>query len=95
MSWFLYLIECSDASIYTGIAVDVQARYQQHLDGRGARYTRSHPPQRLLASFAVPNRSVASRLEYYVKRLSAAQKRALADGTLPLPLHLPDSDIDG
>jgi putative endonuclease len=97
MSWFLYLIECSDASIYTGIAVDVQARYQQHLDGRGARYTRSHPPQRLLASFAVPNRSAASRLEYYVKRLSAAQKRALADGTLPLPKPapaLPDWDAE-
>jgi len=97
MSWFLYLIECSDASIYTGIAVDVQARYQQHLDGKGARYTRSHPPQRLLASFAVPNRSIASRLEYHVKRLSPAQKRALADGTLPLPLAqpaLPNGDND-
>jgi putative endonuclease len=85
MPWFLYLIECSDASIYTGIALDVEARYQQHLEGKGARYTRSHPPQRLLASFAVRNRSIASRLEYYVKRLSAAQKRALADGTLQLP----------
>jgi putative endonuclease len=86
MAWFLYLIECSDTSIYTGIAVDVQARYQLHAQGRGARYTRSHPPQRLLACFEVPNRSIASRLEYHVKRLSAAQKRALAEGALALPV---------
>jgi len=77
--------------------VEGQAGYQPHRDGRGARYTRSNPPQLLLASFAWPNRSVASRLEYHVKRLSAAQKRALADGTLPLPLAqlaLPDGDAD-
>jgi putative endonuclease len=85
MPWFLYLIECTDRSIYTGITVDVQVRYRQHVEGKGARYTRSHPPQRLLASFTVPNRSVASRLEHYVKRLSAEQKRALAAGTLKLP----------
>jgi len=47
MSWFLYLIECSDDSIYTGIAVDVEARYQKHLNGTGARYTRSRPPRRI------------------------------------------------
>ena len=50
MTWHLYLILCRDGSIYTGITVDVAARYAAHVDGRGARYTRSHPPARLLAT---------------------------------------------
>jgi len=78
MSWFLYLIECVDDSIYTGIAVDVAARYAAHARGKGARYTRAHPPRRLLASLAFPDRSSASKAEYSVKQLSAREKRALA-----------------
>jgi len=86
MPWFLYLIECSDDSIYTGITVDVEARYQKHLNGTGARYTRSRPPRRLLASFELADRSSASKAEYRVKRLSPAQKRALALGQIELPV---------
>ncbi|MBS0338364.1 MAG: GIY-YIG nuclease family protein, partial [Proteobacteria bacterium] len=56
-TWYLYLLECTDGSIYTGITVDVQARYAAHESGRGARYTRSHPPERLLASFEFPDRA--------------------------------------
>jgi ribosome-associated protein len=78
-SWFLYLIECEDGSIYTGIAVDVAARYASHASGKGARYTRSHPPKRLLASVAYPDRSSALKAEYEVKCLSAAAKREFAD----------------
>ena len=92
-SWFLYLIECADGSIYTGIARDVAARYAAHASGKGARYTRSHPPVRLLASQAFPDRSSALKAEYRVKQLTAAEKRALvaqlaaesaATGTLKL-----------
>jgi len=50
----MYLIECRDGSIYTGIAVDVAARYAAHLNGKGARYTRSHPPRCLLAVLEYP-----------------------------------------
>jgi len=85
MAWFLYLIECDDGSIYTGIAVDVEARYAKHVDGTGARYTRTRKPVRLLASFAMEDRSSASRAEYRVKRLTAAEKRALAEGQRGLP----------
>ncbi|RKP50208.1 GIY-YIG nuclease family protein [Pararobbsia silviterrae] len=84
MTWHLYLIECEDDSIYTGIAVDVDARFRQHLSGTGARYTRSHVPRRLLASFSLPDRSMASRAEYAVKRLPASTKRLLASGALEL-----------
>lgn len=76
--WFLYLIECADRSIYTGIAVDVAARFAAHAAGKGARYTRAHPPLRLLASVAFADRSAAARAEYRVKRLSPAAKREFA-----------------
>lgn len=76
-AWFLYLIECADGSIYTGIARDVAARYAAHVSGKGARYTRSHPPARLLATQAFPDRSSALKAEYRVKQLSAADKRVL------------------
>lgn len=76
MAWFLYLIECEDGSIYTGITVDVAARYAAHANGKGARYTRSHPPQRLLACVEYADRSTASKAEYEMKQLSASDKRA-------------------
>jgi putative endonuclease len=76
--WYLYLIECVDGSIYTGITIDVAARYAAHANGTGARYTRSHPPLRLLACEIHADRSTASKAEYQVKRLSASEKRALA-----------------
>jgi putative endonuclease len=78
-SWFVYLIECIDGSIYTGIAVDVAARFDAHCAGKGARYTRAHPPLRLLASALYPDRSAASQEEYRIKQLSPAAKRAYAD----------------
>ncbi len=77
MGWFVYLIECRDGSIYTGIAIDVDARYAAHLNGKGARYTRSHPPRRLLAAIEYADRSAASRAEYRIKRLSPQEKREL------------------
>ncbi|HEU0151744.1 MAG TPA: GIY-YIG nuclease family protein [Arenimonas sp.] len=80
MAWFVYLVECQDGSIYTGIAVDVDKRYAEHAAGKGARYTRAHPPRRLLARFAHADRSSALKAEYAIKQLSAEAKRALAAG---------------
>ncbi len=74
-SWFLYLLECHDGSIYTGIALDVQARFRLHASGKGARYTRSRPPRRVLAVVAYPDRSSALRAEHAMKRMSARDKR--------------------
>ena len=56
-SWFVYLIECRDGSLYTGIATDPAARYAVHVAGKGARYTRSHPPVKLLMTEPHPDRS--------------------------------------
>ncbi|RLJ64843.1 GIY-YIG nuclease family protein [Sulfurisoma sediminicola] len=77
-TWFVYLIECRDGSIYTGITTDVAARYAAHAAGKGARYTRSHPPLRLLGSEVHPDRSAAAKAEYRIKRLMPAEKLAYA-----------------
>ncbi len=83
-TWHVYLIECVDGSVYTGIAVDVDRRYAQHAAGKGARYTRSRPPARLLARFEYPDRGAALRAEYAIKQLTPARKRSLcAVGTAP------------
>ena len=72
--WFLYLIECLDGSIYTGIAIDVAARFAVHASGKGARYTRTHPPARVLVSVEYPDRSSAQKAEYRIKQLKPAAK---------------------
>jgi putative endonuclease len=77
MGWFVYVLECRDGTLYTGVAVDVQARFAQHAAGKGARYTRSHPPLRVLASFECADRSEAQRREAAIKRMTAARKREL------------------
>ena len=84
--WYLYLLLCRDGSYYAGISNDLAARFQAHLQGRGARYTRAHPPQRLLASRRYPDRAAASRAEYALKRLPRARKLAwlMHDGEVPV-----------
>ena len=77
MPWFVYLLECRDGSVYTGITTDVAARFAVHVSGKGARYTRSHPPACVLGSFEYPNRSAALKAELAIKRLSSGQKRGL------------------
>ena len=78
-AWFVYVLECHDGTLYTGVAVDVQARFAAHASGKGARYTRAHPPARVLASFECAGRSEALKREVAIKRLTAAQKRALCE----------------
>jgi putative endonuclease len=89
MPWFLYLLECTDGSVYTGIAIDVAARFAQHASGTGARYTRSRKPVQVLAQFEFADRASASSAEYWVKRLRPQDKRALAAGTRSLESVLP------
>jgi putative endonuclease len=74
--WYVYVLECSDRSLYTGISTNTERRFRQHLDGKGARYTRSHPPRRILASLAVDSHSQALKTELAIKRLKPLAKRA-------------------
>lgn len=77
MPWFVYLLECRDGSLYTGITVDLSRRFAQHAAGTGARYTRAHPPKRYVAVIEHPDRASASRAEHAIKRLSREHKHAL------------------
>jgi putative endonuclease len=83
--WFLYLLECRNGSYYAGITVDIQARYQAHLRGTGAKYTRANPPLRLLASRAYPDRAAAARAEWALKQLPRARKLAFLSGPELVP----------
>lgn len=76
--WFVYILECVNGRLYTGITIDIERRFTEHKKGRGALFTRINRPRHLLGVTVCFNRSEASRLEAQVKTLSAAQKRALA-----------------
>ncbi len=78
--WFVYMLECSGAKIYTGITTDVAARFEKHCRGKGAAYTRANKPLRILASKRCNNRSVASILEAQLKKLKRTAKLRWAAG---------------
>jgi len=75
--WTVYVVRCSDASLYTGIARDVQARIAEHNTGRGAKYTSSRRPVTLVYTESVADRSSALRRESEIKKLSASDKQLL------------------
>lgn len=74
--WYLYIIECQNNSLYTGISKNVAARYALHEKGKGARYTRMHPPKKLLIQCAYPDHSAALKAECMLKKYTPHQKRA-------------------
>jgi putative endonuclease len=77
----LYIVRCSDGSLYTGIALDVARRLAEHTSGpKGARYLRGKGPLELVFEQAVGDRSRASQAEHRVKRLDRAAKEALIAG---------------
>jgi putative endonuclease len=77
---YVYLLRCSDESLYCGWTVDVPRRLAAHNTGRASRYTASRRPVALAAAWEVPTRTDARRLEARVKRLARPQKVALAAG---------------
>jgi predicted GIY-YIG superfamily endonuclease len=76
-AWFVYLLHCSDGSLYTGISTDVPARLVKHNRGRASRYTRSRTPVTLVHVERRPSRSSALRREAAIKALSRAKKWSL------------------
>lgn len=75
MDWTVYILECADGSLYTGITNDLPRRLGQHESGQGAKYTKGRGPFRLAYSEACENRSIASKRERELKDLSRAQKQ--------------------
>jgi putative endonuclease len=76
--WFVYVVRCSDGTLYVGIARDVAARIALHESGRGARYTRGRGPLELLAKRRCESKGHALRLELALKRLPRSEKLAVA-----------------
>lgn len=86
-TWYLYLIECADGSLYTGIATDVERRFREHISGMGARYTRSRKAIRLVASRPIGSRSDALRAEIAIKRLPKEQKAEAVRSLKSISIH--------
>ncbi len=77
--WWVYMLRCSDGTLYTGSAMDVDRRAAVHNSGRGAKYTRSRLPVEVVYREACPDKSAALRREWALKQLSRAEKLALAE----------------
>ena len=77
MTWQVYIILCSDGSLYTGITTDVKRRFAQHLSGKGAKYFRGRSPSDLVYVENDHDRSSASRREAQIKKLGRVEKRRL------------------
>lgn len=75
--YFLYILECKDGSLYTGITNDLKRRFAQHQEGKGGKYTRAKEAERILYTEKHPDRSAAQKREAEVKKLTRTKKLAL------------------
>ena len=77
MNWSVYIILCSDETLYTGITIDIDRRINQHTTGLGAKYFRNRSPKELAYLETGHNRSSATKREMAIKKLSKAEKTAI------------------
>lgn len=75
--WYVYIVQCADGTLYTGISNNVEKRIAAHNTGKGAKYTKTRCPVILLKQFECKDRSEASKLEYKIKQMSRQQKLML------------------
>jgi len=73
-NWVVYILKCSDGSLYTGITNQLDKRIATHNAGKGAKYTQGRCPVILLKYFEVENKSEALKLEYRIKQMSRIEK---------------------
>ena len=74
MNYYLYMLRCEDGSIYTGIAKDYLKRYEKHLSGNGAKYTKAHKVKKIERVFLCDSRSIATILEIKLKKFTKDKK---------------------
>ena len=73
--YYVYILECEDGSLYTGISTDPNRRFEEHKSGKlGAKYTKAHKPIKIIYTEHCKNRSEASKREYEIKQMTKAQK---------------------
>lgn len=90
--YFVYMLRCRGGVYYTGLAADVEKRYRQHLSGKGAKFTRSYPPEAIAAVWRCGDKSTAARVEYAIKKhLTHQQKAQLAAAPELLAVLLPST----
>jgi len=77
--WFIYLVECKDGSLYCGCTNDIRKRIATHNAGKGAKYTQTRLPVKLVYSERAESKSLAMSREYEVKQLSRASKLRLCE----------------
>jgi putative endonuclease len=77
MTWFVYILECCNGELYTGSTTDVSRRIREHSMGVGSRFTSGRLPVRLLYHERCPDRSVAQRREFEIKKMSKRAKLTL------------------
>ena len=84
--WSVYIIRCSDRSLYAGISNDVAKRFAVHQSGKAqaAKYTRHRHPLQLVFTAEIGTKSAASRVEYYIKQLPKKTKESLVAGLTSL-----------
>lgn len=78
--WYVYILECSDGTYYTGITNDLDKRLAKHNAGRGARYTRTRRPVKMLWHEKVGEKSSAMKREIQIKKMARSQKEKLIAG---------------
>ena len=90
--YFVYMLLCRGGVYYTGLAADVEKRFAQHLSGKGAKFTRSYPPEAVAAVWRCGGKSTAARVEYAIKKhLTHQQKAQLAAAPVMLAGLLPET----
>ena len=77
MSCYCYIVECADGTYYTGWAIDPEKRLDMHNKGRGAKYTRTRRPVKLVYVEEQPDHSTALKRERVIKKMTRAQKQKL------------------
>ena len=83
-TWFVYIAICVDGTYYSGVTTDVHRRINEHnSSAKGARYTRSRRPTRLIYQEGAKNRSIASKREFAIKQMTRSQKELLVETTSP------------
>ncbi|MDP1706929.1 MAG: GIY-YIG nuclease family protein [bacterium] len=83
MSYIVYILQCADKSLYTGITTDLQRRFKEHKDKIGGHYTKAHPVKKILYTEEFPNRSTALKRESQIKSFSRPKKLNLINTFLP------------
>lgn len=77
---YVYIVRCSDESLYTGYTEDIEKRINTHNEGNGAKYTRGRLPVDLCYFEVFDNKSDAMKREYRIKQLSRKKKLKLIEG---------------